>query len=82
MTRATIEVLPSPQVPSSTYHECGGMQRLTCSEPHKPRALEHGYTKRGWDMSKEPVLVMGTDKMITIHLFHTPITVIIPDQGK
>jgi len=38
--------------------------------------------KIGWDMNKEPVLVMDTDKMIPIYSFHISFTAIFPDQGE
>jgi len=47
-----------------------GIYRLSCNEQWKPRSIWYGHARNIRDMMKEPILQMGTDKMIPRHVTH------------
>jgi hypothetical protein len=59
-----------------------GIFRLHCSEQWKPKSkgLEHAYMTQ--DMKKEPILQMGTDRMIPRHVYGRAFTVRFPDRSE
>jgi hypothetical protein len=56
--------------------------RLSCNELWRPKSLRCGHTSIARDMIKEPVLHMGTDKMIPTYAFHEPFTVKLPSRSE
>jgi hypothetical protein len=59
-----------------------GIYRLSCNEQWRPKSLWHGHTSIAWDMMREPILQMGTDKMILRYAFHKPFTVKLNDRSE
>jgi hypothetical protein len=52
-----------------------GICRLMCNQHWRPRSTSYGHAKKSWDMEQEPILLMGTDRMIPRHIFHKPFKV-------
>jgi ribonuclease HI len=52
-----------------------GIYRLRCNEQWGPKSLWYGHTSISRDMIKEPILQMGTDKIMPRYAFHKPFTV-------
>jgi hypothetical protein len=46
-----------------------GIYRLHCSDQRKPKSKCFGHMHMTQDMKKEPILQMGTDKMIPRHVY-------------
>jgi hypothetical protein len=59
-----------------------GNDRLRCNEKWKPKSdgFRHAYMAR--DMEKEPILLMGSDKMIPKHVYDKPFTIRFPDRSE
>jgi hypothetical protein len=52
-----------------------GRYRLMCNQQWRSTCMNYGHTKKSWDMKQEPILLMGTDKMIPRYVFHKPVKV-------
>jgi hypothetical protein len=59
-----------------------GVYRLNYSRQWKPKTLWHGHTVISQAIMNEPILQVGTDKMIPRYEFHKQFTVNLPDRGK
>jgi hypothetical protein len=59
-----------------------GNYRLSCNEQWRPKSLWYGHTSMARDMIKQPVLQMGTDKMIPRYAFHKPFTVNLTSRSE
>jgi hypothetical protein len=46
-----------------------GSYRLRCNEQWKPKSVGFGHASMARDMEKEPILQMGSDKMIPVHVY-------------
>jgi hypothetical protein len=55
-----------------------GNDRLHCNDQWKPKSKGFGYAY----MKKEPILQMGSDKMIPRHVYDKPFTIRFPDRGE
>jgi hypothetical protein len=49
-----------------------GIYRLYCTDQWKPKSEGSGHAYMTQDMKKEPILQMGTDKMIPRHVYDKP----------
>jgi hypothetical protein len=49
--------------------EQAGIYRLMCNQQWRPRSTNYGQTKKSRDMEQEPILLMGTDRMIPRYVF-------------
>jgi hypothetical protein len=68
---ATIVLLGLPPVYLKIEAEAqAGIYRLSCNEQWRPKSLWYGHMSKAQDMMKEPILQMGTDKMIPRYAFH------------
>ncbi|GFG33621.1 hypothetical protein Cfor_03379, partial [Coptotermes formosanus] len=47
-----------------------GINGLLCNQQWKPKSSNCGHVKKSWDMEHEPILQMGTDKMIPRYVYH------------
>jgi hypothetical protein len=47
-----------------------------------PKLAEFYATSLAQDMEKEPILQMGSDKMIPIHVYDKPFTIRFPDRSE
>jgi hypothetical protein len=45
-----------------------GIYGLSCNEQRKPRSIRYGHANKVWDMMKEHILQMRTDRMIPRHV--------------
>jgi hypothetical protein len=59
-----------------------GSYRLRCNEQWKPKSEGFGHTYMARDMEKEPILQMGSDKIIPIHVYDKPFTIRFPDRSE
>jgi hypothetical protein len=59
-----------------------GIYRPYCSDQRKPKSEILGHTYMAQDMKKEPILQMGTDKMIPRHVHDKPFKVRFPDRSE
>lgn len=56
-----------------------GINGLLCNQQWKPKSSNCGHVKKSWDMEHEPILQMGTDKMIPRYVYHKLFTVRFPN---
>jgi hypothetical protein len=59
-----------------------GIYRLHCNEQWKPKSKGFGLAHMTQDMEKEPILQIGTDKMIPRHMYSKPFMVRFPDRSE
>jgi hypothetical protein len=59
-----------------------GIYRPHCSEQWKPKSKGFGHAYMTQDMKKEPILQMGTDKIIPRHVYDKAFTVRFPDRRE
>jgi hypothetical protein len=59
-----------------------GCYRLSCNEQWKPKAEGFGHAYMSRDIEKEPILQMGSDKMILKHVYGKPFTIRFPDRSE
>jgi hypothetical protein len=59
-----------------------GSYRLRYNEQWKPKSEGFGYACMARDMEKEPILQMGSDKIIPIHVYDKPFTIRFPDRSE
>jgi hypothetical protein len=59
-----------------------GNYRLRCNEQWKPKSKGFGHAYMARDMKKEPILQMGSDKMIPKHVYEKPFTIRFPDRNR
>jgi hypothetical protein len=57
-----------------------GIYRLMCNQQWKPKSTNFGHTKKSRDMEHEPILQMGSDRMLPRYAYHKPFTVKFPDK--
>jgi hypothetical protein len=57
-----------------------GNYRLRCNEHWRPESEGFGHAYMIQDMKKEPILQMGSDKMIPKHVYDKPFTITIWEQ--
>jgi hypothetical protein len=59
-----------------------GIYRLICNQQWKPKSTNFGHTKKSRDMQHEPILEMGSDRMLPryVRVYHRPFTVKFPDK--
>jgi hypothetical protein len=58
-----------------------GIYRLQCSDQWKPGSSRSVHVCITQDMEKEPILQMGSDKMILRYVYEKPYTVRFPDRS-
>jgi hypothetical protein len=59
-----------------------GIYRLYCSDQWKPKSEGFGYTYMNQGMKIEPILQVGTTKMIPRHVYGKPFMVRFPDRSE
>jgi hypothetical protein len=59
-----------------------GNYRLRCSDQWKPKSEDFGHAYMGQDMKNEPILQMGSDKMIPRHVYDKTFTIRFPDRSE
>jgi hypothetical protein len=59
-----------------------GIYRLNCNELWKPKSVWYWHASKAQDMMREPILQMGTDKMILRYAFHKPFMVRLRDRSE
>jgi hypothetical protein len=59
-----------------------GIYRLYCNDQWKPKSEGFGHAYINQDIKKEPILQMGTDKMIPRHGYDKPFTIRFPDRSE
>jgi hypothetical protein len=59
-----------------------GIYRLHCSEQWRPKSKGCGHAQMTQDMEKEPILHMGTDRMIPRHVYCKAFTARFPDRSE
>jgi hypothetical protein len=59
-----------------------GIYCLQCSDQWKPGSNRSGHVCITLDMEKEPILQMGSDKMIPRYVYEKPFTIRFPDRGE
>jgi hypothetical protein len=47
-----------------------GIYRLMCNQQWKPKSTNFGHTKQSRDMEHEPILRMGSDRMLLGYAYH------------
>jgi hypothetical protein len=52
-----------------------GIYRLMCNQQWRPRSTNYGHAKKSRDMEQEPIILMGTDRMIPRYVFYKPFKV-------
>jgi hypothetical protein len=52
-----------------------GSYRLSCSEQWKPKSEGFGHARMARNVENEPILQMGSDKMIPRHVYDKPSTI-------
>jgi ribonuclease HI len=57
-----------------------GNYRLCCNESWKPKSEGFGHACMNKDKETEPILQMGSDKMIPRHVYENPFTIRFPDR--
>jgi hypothetical protein len=57
-----------------------GIYRLMCNQQWKPKSTNLGYTKKSRDMEHQPILQMGSDRMLPRYAYHKPFTLKFPDK--
>jgi hypothetical protein len=80
----TIEVLLG-LLPLHLQLEAGaraGIYRLYGSDQWKPKSKENGHAYVSQVMKEEPILQMGTGKMIQRHIYDKPFMVRFPDRSE
>jgi hypothetical protein len=63
-------------------HLHGGIHRLMCSQQWKPKSTNFGDAKISRDIEHEPILQIGTDRMIPQYAYHKPFTPEFPDKNE
>jgi hypothetical protein len=56
--------------------------RLCCNEQQKPKSEGFGHTYMTQDMEKEPILQLGSDKMIPRQVYDKPFMFRLPDRSE
>jgi hypothetical protein len=59
-----------------------GNYRLRCNDKWKPKSEGFGHAYMTQDREKEPILQMGSDKMIPRHVYDKPFTIRFPDRSE
>jgi hypothetical protein len=59
-----------------------GNHRLRCNDQWKPKSEGFGHAYMTQDMKKEPILQMGSDKMILRHVYDKLFTIRFPDRSE
>jgi hypothetical protein len=59
-----------------------GNYRLHCNDQWKPKSEGFGHAYMTQDMKREPILQMGSDKMIPRNVYEKPFTMRIPDRSE
>jgi hypothetical protein len=59
-----------------------GNYRVRCIDQWKPKSEGFGHAYVTQDMKIEPILQMGTDKMILRNVYEKPFTIRIPDRSE
>jgi hypothetical protein len=59
-----------------------GSYRLSCNEQWKPKSEGFGHAHMARDMEREPILQMGSDKIIPRHVYDKPFTIRFPDRSE
>jgi hypothetical protein len=59
-----------------------GIYILMCSQLWKPKSKYFGHARKSQDMEHEPILQMGTDRMIQRYAYHKQFMVQFPDKGE
>jgi hypothetical protein len=79
---AAIEVLLGlpPQHLQLEAEARAGIYRLHCSEQWQPKSKGFGHAHMTHDMGKEPILQMGTDKMMPRYVYSKAFAVRFPDK--
>jgi hypothetical protein len=52
-----------------------GIYRLMCTQQWRHKSTNFGHTKKSRDMEHEPILQMGSDKMLLKYAYHKPFMV-------
>jgi hypothetical protein len=59
-----------------------GIYRLQCNKQWKPRSIGFGHAYMTKDMKKGPILQMGSDRMLPIHVYEKFFAVRFPDRSE
>jgi hypothetical protein len=59
-----------------------GNYRLRCNKQWKPKTEGFGHADITQNMEKEPILQMGSDKMIPRHVYDKPFTIRFPGRSE
>jgi hypothetical protein len=59
-----------------------GNYRLHCSDQWKPKSEGFGHADMTQDMKKEPILQMGSDKMIPRNVYEKPFMIRLLDRSE
>jgi hypothetical protein len=59
-----------------------GNYRVRCSDQCKPKSEGSGHAYMTQDMEKEPILQMGSDKMIPRHVYDKPFTIKLSERSE
>jgi hypothetical protein len=59
-----------------------GIYRLYCSDQWKLKPESSGHAHKAQGMTEEPILYIGTDRMIPRHVYDKPFTVRLPDRSE
>jgi hypothetical protein len=59
-----------------------GNYRLRCNDQRKPRSEGFGHANITQDIETEPILLMGTDKMIPRNVYENSFTIRLPDTSE
>jgi hypothetical protein len=59
-----------------------GNYRLHCNEQWKPKSEGFGHAYMTQDIEKEPILQMGSDKMIPRHVYDKPYMIRLPIRSE
>ena len=57
-----------------------GFYRLWCTQQWRPKSTNFGHTKKSQDMKHEPILQMGSDRMLLRYAYHKLFMVNCPDK--
>ena len=58
------------------------LYRLMCTQQWRPNFTNLGHTKQPQDIQEEPILQMGSDRMLQRFVYHKPFMVKFPDKCK
>jgi hypothetical protein len=56
--------------------------RLRCNDQWKPKSEGFGHAYMTQNMKREPILQMGSDKMIPRNVYEKPLTIRFPDRSE